>query len=65
MFSGQALQPLITEYLATAWRQPGESIWEVRGGWQHFVHSKVMVWVAFDRAPIAIEGEGLKDPARR
>jgi GH15 family glucan-1,4-alpha-glucosidase len=38
------------EYLATAWRQPDEGIWEVRGGQQHFVHSKVMAWVAFDRA---------------
>src|ERR1700683_3047381 len=32
------------------WRQPDEGIWEVRGGPQHFVHSKVMAWVAFDRA---------------
>ena len=47
---GQALQPLISEYLATAWREPDEGIWEVRGGRQHFVHSKVMTWVAFDRA---------------
>ena len=37
---GRALQPLIAEYLATAWRQPDEGIWEVRGGRQHFVHSK-------------------------
>jgi GH15 family glucan-1,4-alpha-glucosidase len=62
---GRALQPLIAEYLATAWRQPDEGIWEVRGGRQHFVHSKVMAWVAFDRAAIVLEGEGLKDPARR
>ena len=47
---GRALQPVIAEYLATAWRQPDEGIWEVRGGRQHFVHSKVMAWVAFDRA---------------
>jgi GH15 family glucan-1,4-alpha-glucosidase len=38
------------EYLSAAWRQPDEGIWEVRGGRQHFVHSKVMAWVAFDRA---------------
>ena len=37
-------------YLARAWRQPDEGLWEVRGGRQHFVHSKVMAWVAFDRA---------------
>jgi GH15 family glucan-1,4-alpha-glucosidase len=47
---GRALRPLILEYLATAWREPDEGIWEVRGGRQHFVHSKVMAWVAFDRA---------------
>jgi GH15 family glucan-1,4-alpha-glucosidase len=62
---GRALQPLIAEYLATAWRQPDEGIWEVRGGRQHFVHSKVMAWVAFDRAATAVEAEGLKDHARR
>jgi GH15 family glucan-1,4-alpha-glucosidase len=47
---GRTLRPLILEYLAEAWRQPDEGIWEVRGGPQHFVHSKVMAWVAFDRA---------------
>jgi GH15 family glucan-1,4-alpha-glucosidase len=47
---GQALRPVVLDYLATAWRQPDEGIWEVRGGRQHFVHSKVMAWVAFDRA---------------
>ena len=30
-----------------AWREPDEGIWEVRGGPQHFVHSKVMAWVSF------------------
>ena len=43
---GRALRPVVMEYLATAWRQPDEGIWEVRGGRQHFVHSKVMAWVA-------------------
>jgi GH15 family glucan-1,4-alpha-glucosidase len=47
---GRALRPVVLEYLATVWRQPDEGIWEVRGGPQHFVHSKVMAWVAFDRA---------------
>jgi GH15 family glucan-1,4-alpha-glucosidase len=42
--------PSVLDYLASAWRQPDEGIWEVRGGRQHFVHSKVMAWVAFDRA---------------
>ena len=44
------LRPVVLEYLAQAWREPDEGIWEVRGGPQHFVHSKVMAWVAFDRA---------------
>jgi GH15 family glucan-1,4-alpha-glucosidase len=46
----RTLRPVVLEYLSAAWRQPDEGIWEVRGGPQHFVHSKVMAWVAFDRA---------------
>ena len=40
----------ILNFLEDGWRQPDEGIWEVRGGPQHFTHSKVMAWVAFDRA---------------
>ena len=40
----------ILDHLETAWREPDEGIWEVRSGRRHFVHSKVMAWVAFDRA---------------
>jgi GH15 family glucan-1,4-alpha-glucosidase len=47
---GRALRPVVLEYLTEAWRQPDEGIWETRGGREHFVHSKVMAWVAFDRA---------------
>ena len=47
---GREVRPVMLDYLAKAWREPDEGIWEVRGGPQHFVHSKVMVWVAFDRA---------------
>src|SRR5262249_14714547 len=54
---GRALRPVILDYLASAWRQPDEGIWEVRGGPQHFVHSKVMAWVAFDRAAQAPSDE--------
>src|SRR5215472_4994235 len=36
-------------YLEQHWSDPDEGIWEVRGGRKHFVHSKVMAWVAFDR----------------
>ena len=38
------------DHLTTIWRDPDEGIWEVRGPPQHFTHSKVMAWVAFDRA---------------
>src|SRR6516225_7922360 len=54
---GQALRPVMLEHLATAWRQPDEGIWEVRGGRQHFVHSKVMAWVAFDRGATELEAQ--------
>ncbi|WP_234388823.1 glycoside hydrolase family 15 protein [Streptomyces sp. AS58] len=45
-----SLECALMEFLRTAWRQPDEGLWEVRGGRRHFVHSKVMVWVAADRA---------------
>lgn len=43
------LQKALAEHLETVWDQPDEGIWEVRGGRKHFVHSKVMAWVALDR----------------
>jgi GH15 family glucan-1,4-alpha-glucosidase len=49
------LRSVLLDYLTTAWRQRDEGIWEVRGGPQHFVHSKVMAWVAFDRAAMVAE----------
>jgi GH15 family glucan-1,4-alpha-glucosidase len=42
-------------FLENGWRDPDEGIWEVRGPRQHFTHSKVMAWVAFDRAVKGIE----------
>ncbi|HJU18676.1 MAG TPA: glycoside hydrolase family 15 protein [Stellaceae bacterium] len=47
---GIELTRALLGHLAKVWRQPDEGIWEVRGPSQHFTHSKVMVWVAFDRA---------------
>ncbi|MFN7102359.1 MAG: glycoside hydrolase family 15 protein [Pseudorhizobium sp.] len=41
---------LLLPFLEKAWREPDEGIWEVRSGRAHFTHSKVMAWVAFDRA---------------
>jgi GH15 family glucan-1,4-alpha-glucosidase len=62
---GRDILPVVLQYLDTAWRQPDEGIWEVRGGRQHFVHSKVMAWVAFDRAANELVAEGSNDQARR
>jgi GH15 family glucan-1,4-alpha-glucosidase len=52
----------LLEWLATNWEQPDEGIWEVRGPRQHFVHSKVMAWVAFDRGVKAVERYGREGP---
>jgi len=56
-----ALRDVAMPFLEKAWRKPDEGIWEVRGGRQHFTHSKVMAWVAFDRA--AKQAETLPDHA--
>jgi GH15 family glucan-1,4-alpha-glucosidase len=45
-----ALLRKLVEWLESGWREPDEGIWEVRGPRRHFTHSKVMAWVAFDRA---------------
>jgi GH15 family glucan-1,4-alpha-glucosidase len=62
---GRAVRPVVLDYLATAWRQPDEGIWEVRGGRQHFVHSKVMAWVAFDRAANELEAQTFNESQER
>src|SRR5260370_31452099 len=61
----RAVLPLILEYLTEAWRQPDEGIWEVRVGRQHFVHSKVMAWVAFDRAAHDVGVKAFHEPGER
>jgi len=50
-----SLQGVLLEWLRAQWQQPDEGLWEVRGGRRHFVHSKVMVWVAADRAVRTLE----------
>ena len=60
---GLELRPVVLDYLASAWHEPDEGIWEVRGGPQHFVHSKVMAWVAFDRA--SSDGQSDDESSRR
>ncbi|MEV6086615.1 glycoside hydrolase family 15 protein [Streptomyces sp. BPPL-273] len=49
------LQCALMDFLAGAWREPDEGLWEVRGGRRQFVHSKVMTWVALDRAVRTLE----------
>ncbi len=59
------LQKALMRYLDRAWREPDEGIWEVRGPRRHFTHSKVMAWVAFDRAIKAVERFGLEGPVEK
>ena len=56
------VQVALLEYLESAWKQPDDGLWEVRGPRRHFTHSKVMAWVAFDRAIKDAERDGLKGP---
>ena len=55
----------IFDWLESGWREPDEGIWEVRGPRRHFTHSKVMAWVAFDRAVKTIERFGREGPLER
>ncbi|MBV8167663.1 MAG: glycoside hydrolase family 15 protein [Alphaproteobacteria bacterium] len=59
------LQRALAGHLETIWDDPDEGIWEVRGGQRHFTHSKVMSWVAIDRAVRAAEENGLDAPLDR
>ena len=60
-----ALQRSLVNYLEWCWDEPDEGLWEVRGPRQHFVHSKVMAWVAADRAVRSIEEFGKEGPIER
>jgi len=51
----------LLDFLEDAWKRPDEGIWEVRGPRQHFTHSKVMAWVAFDRAIRGLHEFGTQD----
>jgi len=52
----------ILDWLGKNWRRPDEGIWEVRGGAKEFLHSRVMCWVAFDRALRLAEKRSLSGP---
>ena len=62
---GWALQKRLADHLETIWQDPDHGIWEVRGDQQRFTNSKVMAWVAFDRAVKAIEQFKLDGPIDR
>jgi GH15 family glucan-1,4-alpha-glucosidase len=59
------LQRALLDYLESEWREPDEGIWEIRGPRRHFTHSKVMAWVALDRAIKAVELTGFDGPVDR
>ena len=59
------VQRALLDYLESKWHEPDEGIWEIRGKRQHFTHSKVMAWVAMDRAVKAVEHFGLEGPVER
>lgn len=59
------LQKVLLSHLEGCWDQPDQGIWEVRGGPRHFTHSRLMCWVAFDRAIKSHEHFGLEGPVDR
>jgi GH15 family glucan-1,4-alpha-glucosidase len=63
--SGWAVQTAFLSHLERIWTEPDAGIWEVRGGPRHFTYSKVMAWVAFDRAIKSAEQFGLEGPVAR
>ena len=56
------MQLALLEHLEKIWREPDDGIWEVRSEREHFTYSKVMAWVAFDRAIKSAEMFGLPGP---
>jgi GH15 family glucan-1,4-alpha-glucosidase len=60
--SAWSLQRMMIQHLAAIWHEPDEGIWEVRGGRRQFTFSKIMAWVAFDRAIKDAETYGLEAP---
>jgi GH15 family glucan-1,4-alpha-glucosidase len=60
--SGWGIQLAFADHLKKVWREPDHGIWETRGPPQHFTYSKVMAWVAYDRAIKSAETFGLEAP---
>jgi GH15 family glucan-1,4-alpha-glucosidase len=63
-YSATAVLTELTNRLCKVWREPDQGIWEVRGKPKHFVHSKVMAWVALDRAIRMLEEQRKSDGGR-
>jgi len=59
------LQVALVNQRLAHWREPDNGLWEIRGEPRHFVHSRVMEWVAFDRAVAAVEEFALDGPVAR
>jgi GH15 family glucan-1,4-alpha-glucosidase len=59
------MQRVLMDNLERIWHEPDEGIWEMRGPRRHFTHSKLMAWVAFDRAVKAVESFGRPGPVER
>ncbi len=59
------IQRGLMTWLESGWKEPDEGLWEVRGGQQHFTHSKVLAWVAADRAVRTVEQGQFEGPLNR
>jgi GH15 family glucan-1,4-alpha-glucosidase len=59
------VQTLLMQFLESHWNEPDEGIWEVRGPRRHFTHSRVMAWVAVDRAVKIVERYGADGPVEK
>ncbi len=62
---GWQLQRALLDHLERSWEEPGHGIWEVRGDRQRFTNSRVMAWVAFDRAVKTVEQFNMDGPVER
>jgi GH15 family glucan-1,4-alpha-glucosidase len=59
------IQRKLLDHLESGWTEPDDGVWEMRGPRQHFTHSKIMAWVAFDRAVKTVEAFRVDGPAGR
>ena len=60
--SGWRMQVAMLDHLEQVWTEPDDGIWEIRAERRHFVYSKVMAWVAYDRAVKSVESFGFRGP---